>query len=150
VIAIESIALWRLTCLAAAGAALITSHAGIYQAGKRSERTVWQAQQIVEQQARAAREAEWRAQIDAYEAARRKAEQEAADAINEIRVEYLPGKIEIRKQLVDRPVYRECRVDERVRDILDAALRGRPVLATDGPFAAGGSVLPGGAAGARG
>lgn len=132
--------------LAAAGAVFI-----VYPAGQRSERTVWQAQQIVEQQARAAREAEWRAQIDAYEAARRKREQEAADAVNEIRVEYLPGRIEVRKQIVDRPVYRECRVDERVRDILDAALRGRPAApAAPGPVAARGGALPGGAAGARG
>lgn len=131
--------------LAAAGAVFI-----VYPAGQRSERTVWQAQQIVEQQARAAREAEWRAQIDAYEAARRKAEQEAADAVNEIRVEYLPGKIEVRKQIVDRPVYRECVIDGRMRDLLDAALRGRPAPAAPGPVAARGGALPGGAADAQG
>lgn len=133
-----------------AAAALLASHTVAWRTGAGVERNHWQAQQIAEQQARATREAEWRAQIDAYEAARRQAQQEAADAINEIRVEYLPGKIEIRKQLVDRPVYRECRVDERVRDILDAALRGRPVPAAPGPVAAGGSVLPGRAADAPG
>lgn len=134
-----------------AAAALVASHTVAWRTGAGVERSHWQAQQIEQQAAQAAQAAEWRAQIDAYDAARRKAEQEAADAINEIRVEYLPGKIEIRKQFVDRPVYRECRVDERVRDILDAALRGRPAApAASGPVAAGGGSLPGGAADAPG
>ena len=65
---------------------------------------------------------EWRAQIDAWEAERRRLEQEAADAIAEIRVEYLPGKTEIRRQIVERAVYRDCRIDDGMRDILNAAL----------------------------
>lgn len=90
--------------------------------------------------------AEWRAQIDAWEAERRRLEQEAADAIAEIRVEYLPGRTEIKRQIVERAVYRDCRIDSGVRDILNAALRGRPIAPESQPVAAGGGVVPGRAA----
>ena len=89
---------------------------------------------------------EWRAQIDAWEAERRRLEQEAADAIAEIRVEYLPGKTEIRRQIVERAVYRDCRIDDGMRDILNAALRGRPIAPEPQPVAAGGGLVPGGTA----
>ena len=89
---------------------------------------------------------EWRAQIDAWEAERRRLEQEAADAIAEIRVEYLPGKTEIRRQIVERAVYRDCRIDDGMRDILNAALRGRPIAPEPQPVAAGGGVMSGRAA----
>ena len=86
---------------------------------------------------------EWRAQIEAWEAERRRLEQEAADAVAEIRVEYLPGKTEVRRQIVERAVYRDCRIDDGMRDILNAALRGRPVAPDSRPVAAGGGVVPG-------
>ena len=89
---------------------------------------------------------EWRAQIDAWEAERRRLEQEAADAIAEIRVEYLPGKTEIRRQIVECAVYRDCRIDDGMRDILNAALRGRPIAPEPQPVAAGGGVMSGRAA----
>jgi hypothetical protein len=73
--------------------------------------------------------AEWRAQIDAFDAARRRAEQEAANAIVQIRTEYLPAKIEVRREVVERAVYRGCAVSARVRDILAAALAGHPMPA---------------------
>ena len=86
---------------------------------------------------------EWRAQIEAWEAERRRLEQEAADAVAEIRVEYLPGKTEVRRQIVERAVYRDCRIDDGMRDILNAALRGHPVAPDSRPVAAGGGVVPG-------
>lgn len=87
--------------------------------------------------------AEWRAQIDAWEAERRRLEQGAANAIAEIRVEYLPGRTEIKRQIVERAVYRDCRIDDGMRDILNAALRGRPIAPESRPVAAGGGVVPG-------
>ena len=72
--------------------------------------------------------------------------EEAADAIAEIRVEYLPGKTEIRRQIVERAVYRDCRIDDGMRDILNAALRGRPIAPEPQPVAAGGGLVPGGTA----
>jgi len=90
---------------------------------------------------------EWRDQIDALEADRRRAEQEAADAIVQIRTEYLPGRIEVRREVVERAVYRDCVVSDRVRDILDGALAGRPVPGAVGADRVG---LPGITAGAEG
>ena len=68
---------------------------------------------------------EWRAQIDAWEAERRKAEQEAANAIGQIRTEYLPAKTIVRREVVEKQVYNECRIGGEVFDTLNAALTGR-------------------------
>lgn len=91
----------------------------------------------------------WQAQIDALDAARRRAAQEAANAIIQVRTEYLPGRIEVRREVVERAVYRACVVSDRVRDILDGALAGRPVPDA-GAVGAGGDSLSGDAAGAAG
>lgn len=91
----------------------------------------------------------WQAQIDALDAARRRAAQEAANAIIQVRTEYLPGRIEVRREVVERAVYRACVVSDRVRDILTAALAGRPVPDA-GTVGAGGDPLSGDAAGAEG
>jgi CRISPR/Cas system-associated endoribonuclease Cas2 len=110
-----------------------------YKAGATSEAARWQAQEIKRQQA-AAQEAEaMRAQIAAIEADRQKLIQEAADAVAEIRIEYLPSKQEVRRIVVDRPVFRDCRAGDSVLEHLNAALRGRP--------AAGPAAEPGGDAG---
>ena len=69
---------------------------------------------------------EWRAQIDAWEAERRRLEQEAADAIAEIRVEYLPGKTIVRREVVEKPIYSECRIGGEMLKTLNDALTGRP------------------------
>ena len=108
---------------------LIATHAGTYwkghKAGSVAELAKCQAQQIedaheasrtleaIQQQLRE-REAQWVRQ-----------QQEAADAIAQVRVEYLPGKTIVRREVVNLPA--DCVVGERLRDTLNAALAGRPV-----------------------
>lgn len=69
---------------------------------------------------------ELRAQIDAWEAERRRLEQGAANAIAEIRVEYLPGKTIVRREVVEKPIYSECRIGGEMLKTLNDALTGRP------------------------
>lgn len=141
----------RLIAYGVVSALLIGSHAAMYAGGRSAGATAsdarWMAVRAEEQAQREALQTRWRAQLDAWEAERRRLEQEAADAIAEIRVEYLPGKTEIRRQIVERAVYRDCRIDDGMRDILNAALRGRPIAPEPQPVAAGGGLVPGGTAG---
>ncbi len=140
----------RLIAYGVVSALLIGSHAAMYAGGRSAGATAsdarWMAVRAEEQAQREALQTRWRAQLDAWEAERRRLEQEAADAIAEIRVEYLPGKTEIRRQIVERAVYRDCRIDDGMRDILNAALRGRPIAPEPQPVAAGGGVMSGRAA----
>ena len=110
---------------------LIATHAGTYwkghKAGSVAELAKCQAQQIedaheasrtleaIQQQLRE-REAQWVRQ-----------QQEAADAVAQVRVEYLPGKVIVKREIVREPRYRDCAVSPGMRDTLNAALAGRPV-----------------------
>ena len=110
---------------------LIATHAGTYwkghKAGSVAELAKCQAQQIedaheasrtleaIQQQLRE-REAQWVRQ-----------QQEAADAVAQVRVEYLPGKVIVKREIVREPRYRDCVVSPGMRDTLNAALSGRPV-----------------------
>ena len=110
---------------------LIATHAGLYlkghKAGATRELAKCQAQQLqdaqdasraleaIQQQLRE-REIEWAAK-----------QQEAADAIAHVRVEYLPGKTIVKREIVREPRYRDCAVSPGMRDTLNAALAGRPV-----------------------
>ena len=112
---------------------LIATHAGTYwkghKAGSVAELAKCQAQQIedaheasrtleaIQQQLRE-REAQWVRQ-----------QQEAADAVAQVRVEYLPGKVIVKREIVREPVYSDsrCRVSSGMRDTLNRALAGRPV-----------------------
>lgn len=110
---------------------LIATHAGTYwkghKAGAVRELAKCQAQQLqdaqdasraleaIQQQLRE-REIEWAAK-----------QQEAADAIAHVRVEYLPGKTIVKREIVREPRYRDCAVSPGMRDTLNAALAGRPV-----------------------
>lgn len=110
---------------------LIATHAGTYMKGHKAgavrELAKCQDQQLqdaqdasraleaIQQQLRE-REIEWAAK-----------QQEAADAIAHVRVEYLPGKTIVKREVVREPVYRDCRVSGGMRDTLNAALAGRPV-----------------------
>ena len=110
---------------------LIATHAGTYwkghKAGAVREVAKCQAQQLqdaqdasraleaIQQQLRE-REAQWVQQ-----------QQETANAVAQVRVEYLPGKTIVKREVVREPVYRDCRVSPGVRDTLNAALAGRPV-----------------------
>lgn len=110
---------------------LIATHAGTYlkghKAGATRELAKCQAQQLedaqdasraleaIQQQLRE-REIEWAAK-----------QQEAADAIATVRVEYLPGKTIVKREIVREPRYRDCAVSPGMRDTLNSALAGRPV-----------------------
>ena len=101
----------RLIAYGVVSALLIGSHAAMYAGGRSAGATAsdarWMAVRIKEQAQREQHQAEWRTQIDAWEAERRRLEQEAADAVAEIRIEYLPGKTEVRRQIVERAVLQE-------------------------------------------
>jgi hypothetical protein len=110
---------------------LIATHAETYlkghKAGSTRELAKCQAQRLqdaqdasraleaIQQQLRE-REIEWAAK-----------QQEAADAIATVRVEYLPGKTIVKREIVREPRYRDCAVSPGMRDTLNAALAGRPV-----------------------
>ena len=134
---------------AAAGAALVLLAllAGAYTKGRGDGRAV-QAAEYATERATAAQEAEQERQalqaaLDARTAELARRTQEAADAVVQVRTEYLPGKTEVRRIVVDRPVYRDCRIDAGLRDILDAALAGRPVPGA-APERGGAARVPGG------
>ena len=112
---------------------LIATHAGTYWKGHKAgavlEVAKCQAQQLQDaqdasraleaiQQRLREREAKWTAQ-----------QQEAADAVAQVRVEYLPGKVIVKREIVREPVYSDsrCRVSSGMRDTLNRALAGRPV-----------------------
>ena len=54
-------------------------------------------------------------------------QQEAADAVAQVRVEYLPGRTIVKREIVERAVFRDCRIGDGMRDTLNSALAGRPV-----------------------
>ena len=143
----------RLYGYAAAAVGLLATVGTAYTVGRLDgsahERSACLSREAVRTAAAERDRAEWQAQIDALDAARRRAAQEAANAIIQVRTEYLPGRIEVRREVVERAVYRACVVSDRVRDILTAALAGRPVPDA-GTVGAGGDPLPSDAAGAEG
>jgi len=73
------------------------------------------ALEAIQQQLRE-REAQWVQQ-----------QQETANAVAQVRVEYLPGKVIVKREIVREPRYRDCAVSPGMRDTLNAALAGRPV-----------------------
>lgn len=108
---------------------LIATHAGTYlkghKAGSTRELAKCQYQQLQDaQEASRALEA-LQQQLREREAKWVQQQQEAADAIAQVRVEYLPGKTIVRREVVKLPA--DCVVGERLRDTLNAALAGRPV-----------------------
>lgn len=110
---------------------LIATHAGLYlkghKAGAVAELAKCQAQQIEDaQDASRALEA-LQQQLREREAQWVQQQQEAANAVAQVRVEYLPGKTVVKREIVREPVYRTCVVSPGMRDTLNAALRGRPV-----------------------
>ena len=51
-------------------------------------------------------------------------QQEIADAVVKVRTEYLPAKTIVKREVAERVVYRECRADDRLYELANAALRG--------------------------
>ena len=119
----------RLYYYAAAAVALLAAVGTAYTVGRLDGRAHERSACLTREAERTAAaerdRAEWRAQIDAWEAERRRLEQEAANAIAEIRTEYLPAKTIVRREVVEKQVYNECRIGGEVFDTLNAALTGR-------------------------
>lgn len=119
----------RLYTYAAAAVALLATVGTAYTVGRMDgrahERSACLSREAERTAAAERDRTEWRAQIDAWEAERRKAEQEAANAIGQIRTEYLPAKTIVRREVVEKQVYNECRIGGEVFDTLNAALTGR-------------------------
>lgn len=133
-------------CLAIA-ALLAATHIGVaakaYEAGSIREAAKWRAEKIAAQAEEMAARQALQAALDARTAELAKRTQEAADAVEHVRTEYLPGKTIVRREVVEVPAYRDCRVTGSVRDAINAALAGRPVPgAVDG---GGAARVPGGA-----
>ena len=112
---------------------LIATHAGTYWKGHKAgavlEVAKCQAQQLQDaQEASRALEA-IQQQLREREAQWVRQQQEAADAVAQVRVEYLPGRTIVKREIVREPVYSDsrCRVSGGMRDTLNAALAGRPV-----------------------
>lgn len=103
-----------------------------------------QREQLERQQQDIVERAALQAAIDQRDAELRAKEQEAADAVIEVRTEYLPGKTIVKREVVRDVVYRDCRVGDGMRDVLNAALAGRPVSAA-ADLGAADAGLPGGA-----
>ena len=103
-----------------------------------------QAEKLEAQQREIVERAALQAAIDQRDAELRAKEQEAADAVIEVRTEYLPGKTIVKREVVRDVVYRDCRVGDGMRDVLNAALAGRPVSAA-ADLGAADAGLPGGA-----
>ena len=110
---------------------LIATHAGTYwkghKAGAVREVAKCQAQQLQDAQDASRALESLQQQLREREAKWVRQQQEAADAIAQVRVEYLPGKTIVKREVVREPRYRDCVVSPGMRDTLNAALRGRPV-----------------------
>ena len=134
---------------AAIGAVLVllAMLGGAYGKGRSDGRAVQAAeyaQELAEAAQAAAQErAALQAALDARTAELAKRTQEAADAVVQVRTEYLPGKTIVRREVVEVPAYRDCRITGSVRHALDAALAGRPVPGAEAERG-GAARVPGG------
>ena len=113
---------------------LIATHSGLYlkghKAGSTRELAKCQYQQLQDaQEASRALEA-LQQQLREREAKWVQQQQEAADAIAQVRVEYLPGKTIVKREIVERAVFRDCRVTPTALAAINGALTGRPVSAS--------------------
>jgi len=115
-------------------AILAATHAGVaakaYEAGSVREAARWQAQEIERQQQAAKQAQALRDQLAERDAALARKTEEAAHAVAEVRTEYLPGKTIVRREVVEVPAYRDCRVTPATLGAINGALTGRPVSAS--------------------
>ena len=119
---------YRYLVLAAVAAIVV---AGAYVSGRIDGRAVeasrWQARELEHQQRAAADREQLQAALDARSAELAARQQEAANAVVQIRTEYLPAKTIVRREVAERVVFRDCVIGSELRDTLNAALRGSPV-----------------------
>lgn len=83
-----------------------------------------QAEQLDRQQQDIVERAALQAAIDQRDAELQAKQQEIADAVVKVRTEYLPAKTIVKREVAERVVYRECRADDRLYELANAALRG--------------------------
>jgi len=114
-----------------------------FKQGSKVEAARWQAQEIERQQQAAKQAQALRDQLAERDAALARKTEEAAHAVAEVRTEYLPGKTIVRREVVEVPAYRDCRITGSVRHALDAALAGRPVPGAEAERG-GAARVPGG------
>jgi len=81
-----------------------------------------QAEQLERQQQEIVERAALQAAIDQRDFEIRQREEEAANAIVQVRTEYLPAKTIVKREIVRLPA--DCRVDDRLWELANAALRG--------------------------
>lgn len=113
---------------------LIATHAGTYlkghKAGSTREVAKCQARQLQDAQESSRALEALQQQLREREAKWVQQQQEAADAIAQVRVEYLPGKTLVKREIVERAVFRDCRVTPTALAAINGALTGRPVSAS--------------------
>lgn len=83
-----------------------------------------QADKIEAQQREIVERAALQAAIDQRDAELQAKEQEIANAVINVRTEYLPARTIVKRQIVERAVYRDCRADDSLWQLANAALRG--------------------------
>lgn len=101
-----------------------------FKQGSKVEAARWQAQEIERQQQAAKQAQALRDQLAERDAALARKTEEAAHAVAEVRTEYLPGKTIVRREVVEVPAYRDCRVTPATLGAINGALTGRPVSAS--------------------
>lgn len=101
-----------------------------------------QAEQLERQQQDIVERAALQAAIDQRDIEIRQREEEAANAIVQVRTEYLPAKTIVKREIVERPVYRDCRADDRLWELANAALRGDAAAGAEA-FDRGAAGVPG-------
>ncbi len=115
---------------------------GAYLKGRGDGRAVesahWQQLEVEHQAHVLAQREQLQAALDARTAELAARQQEAADAVVQVRTEFLPAKTIVKREVVERPVFRDCRIGDGMRSTLDAALRGDPAAGTPGGGAADG------------
>ena len=89
-----------------------------------------QAEKLESQQREIVERAALQAAIDQREEQIRERERRGADAVIKVRTEYLPGKVVVKREVVERAVFRDCRIGG-MRDTINAALAGKPVSGAD-------------------
>ena len=101
-----------------------------FKQGSKVEAARWQAQEIERQQQAAKQAQALRDQLAERDAALARKTEEAAHAVAEVRTEYLPGKTIVRREVVEVPAYRDCRITPATLGAINGALTGRPVSAS--------------------
>lgn len=113
---------------------LLALLSGSYVKGRSDGRAVQAAeyaQEVATAHAQAeAERAALQAALDARTAELARKSEEVAHAVEAVRVEYLPGKTIVKREVVERAVFRDCRVTPTALAAINGALTGRPVSAS--------------------